>query len=862
MSARPGKAQPPPADPVAATFLGRQAGAGGPFALLGLPHEQRDPAQIREAAARRLGQVDRHPLRLTPEADEIRLAIHTAAAQLADLALHAELVRHWPPGEPEQIPVAWRAHLDEVSESLARRARQIVGASGGWNPRARRRLAHIARLHRVTAADLLRAVRPKVASARTGKPGGRAIRTLAIPSIAPPTSTGRFWLAVHASLASMLVVMLVMTGIELWRPRPAVTVDDGVMTAEAPAGEPDRPLVPGPRSNIAHHAALEQELRNILLMAADRPDEAAARGERAIGTFLDRWEEAPTDARDRIAGLLTELAARTVPSPAAASTLLAPITAAIGSEHPPRVAAAAALAAIMRDAPDLPRPVRDRAAAAVSTLNMPLSQGFDQGVIDALRARVAAIDPESVEGWTAWSDALAAASGGSASSRVQTRLLALESVLRRDAPASPRWRRIAGVLAQGLTWNASDPATAWLLEQLDDPSVRTDRVAALTAVVATEVSAPGIDPSMVLRPDADEPTRRALLNDYRIAWLSAPRGEGTARSDVITAIGSALNRSPTAPEDRLAWLVELARVNASAAVLFAGDEADAAALLAETPATSTIATASTPAANTLDDSWGIELLNANTPEAILRVVPTSLPGRTTFSALAAEAVVTQALLGPSREVRDAARSLVVAHGDDVQILLALERAAARRPTAAVGELIAAITGANLPDRRDGAWPDLVRRALLPVIADRVSAADPGPLVLGELTLAELSARRIGESADTAYLRSLLRETGIWLARNDLPGTDRLSAAAIDARRTALASGAAARVQLSAVQHRTLVEAIAGVAASRAVRPRPSVERLLRSMADGWADAPTVIDQLIVSHRAEAELWRSILEANP
>lgn len=862
MTARPGPAQRPPADPTAATFLGRQAGAGGPFALLGLPHEQRDPAQIREAAARRLGQVDRHPLRLTPEADEIRLAIHTAAAQLADPALHAELVRHWPPGEPEQIPVAWRAHLDEVSDSLARRARQIVGASGGWNPRARRRLAHIARLHRVTAADLLRAVRPKGASGRTGQPGGRGIRSLAIPAIAVPISTGRFWLAVHASLAVMLVTMLVMTGIELWSPRPDATVDADPTTAKAPPGEPDRPLVPGPRSNIAHHTALEQELRNILLMAADRPDEAAARGVRAVGTFLDRWEEAPSDARDRIAGLLTELSARTLTSPAAAATLLAPVVAAIGSEQPARVAAAAALAGIMRDAPDLPRAVRDRAAAAVSALNMPLVQGFDQGVIDALRAQVAGMDPESVEGWTAWANALAAASGGSASSRVQTRLLALESILRREAPASPRWRRIAGVLAEGLTWNAGEPATAWLLERMDDPSVRTDRVAALTAVIATEVSAPGIDPSMVLSPDADDAARRALLNEYRIAWLSVPRGGGTARADVIAAIGSSLTRSPTAAEDRLAWLVELARVNAAAAVLFAGDETDAAALLAETPATSAVATAPYPAANTLGDSWGIELLNANSAEAILRVFPTSLPGRTSFSPLAAEAVVAQALLGPSREVRDAARSLVVAHGDDVQLLLALERAAARRPTAAVGELIETITGADLPDRRDDAWPDLVRRALLPVIADRVSAADPGPLVLAELTLAELSARRIGESADTAYLRSLLRETGIWLARNDLLGNDRLSAAAIDARRTALASGAASRAQLAAVQHRTLVESIAGVAASCAVRPRPSVERLLRSMADGWADATTVIDQLIVSHRAEAELWRSILEANP
>jgi hypothetical protein len=862
---RDATAGPVPADPIAAAFLGRQAGVGGPFALLGVTHEQRSPTDIRAAAARRLTQVDRHSLRLTPEADEIRLAIHAAVAQLSDPALHAELVRHWPPGEPEQIPIAWRSHLDAVSETLARRARQIIGASGGWNPRAKKRLAHIARLHRVAATDLLRAVRPDGKTNSRGHGAGTARRPAVMPVIAGPISTGRFWLLLHASLTVMLVFMLTLTGLELFAPREERGQPLASRTPVEPAGPVDSgPLVPGPRSSIEHHAALEQELRNILLMASSRPDEAGSRGGRAVGTFLQRWSEATPEARDRITGLVIELASWIAASQSASDALLAPIRGAVLSGNPASAASGAALAAMLRDAPDLPRPFRERATEIASPFGIPLAQRFDQAVIDALRSQIDTIGPDSVALWRAWSDALAAAAGGSPAARVQTRLLALESILRRTEAPTQDWRPIASVLATGLTWRPGDPARAWMLEQMDDPAVRTDRLGVLTDVLATEVSAPGIDPGMVLAPDAEESARRSLTAAYRAEWVSVPSGDATVRAEVIAALSRSLVSPPAAPADRLTRLIELARANAAAALLFTGDDVGAAELLAQqTPGLlGTGPVAPGPAPTAVGDAWGIELLNANAPDRILALFRQARSGRPELSTLAAEAMVHHALLGPNREVRETARAMVVSFGADVQLLLAVERAAMRRPTAAAGELVTAITGLELPDRRNDAWPDRVRAALLPRIADRAAGDDPDGLVLVELTLAELNARRSDLSTHAPYLRSLLDETGAWLARNDLPDSDPLSPVAIDARRNALGTSAAARAQMAAVQHRALVEAVAGVAVSHAIRPRPGVERLLARMAGEWAGADTVIDQLIVSHRAESELWRSMLEANP
>ena len=52
-------------------FLGEDAGAGGPFALLGLGYEIGSDEQVIRASNRRLHQVDCHRLRSTPDADEI-----------------------------------------------------------------------------------------------------------------------------------------------------------------------------------------------------------------------------------------------------------------------------------------------------------------------------------------------------------------------------------------------------------------------------------------------------------------------------------------------------------------------------------------------------------------------------------------------------------------------------------------------------------------------------------------------------------------------------------------------------------------------------------------------------------------------
>jgi hypothetical protein len=74
-------------------ILGDEAATGGPWKLLGLEHGSGDERAIAAALDARLGAVNRHPLGGIPEADEVRLALHTAAAQLMHPEVRANLLR-------------------------------------------------------------------------------------------------------------------------------------------------------------------------------------------------------------------------------------------------------------------------------------------------------------------------------------------------------------------------------------------------------------------------------------------------------------------------------------------------------------------------------------------------------------------------------------------------------------------------------------------------------------------------------------------------------------------------------------------------------------------------------------------------
>jgi hypothetical protein len=165
-------------------FLGIEGDADHPMALLGLggDRDSWDSAEIGRALVRRLQRIDEHPQARTPEADELRVALHVAAAQLKDPSVRASLLNDSDgtaeegesPGsthrqdDPLQAPMPTEearpidplafapTGSSGVDPGFATAAQHVLASCGGWNAESKRRLGYLARSASVDASVLQR----------------------------------------------------------------------------------------------------------------------------------------------------------------------------------------------------------------------------------------------------------------------------------------------------------------------------------------------------------------------------------------------------------------------------------------------------------------------------------------------------------------------------------------------------------------------------------------------------------------------------------------------------------------------------------------------------------------------------------
>ncbi len=205
----------PPTTPVH-RFLGAAHAVAGPFALLGVHPDACVEASVLEALDRQLARVAEHPEAETPAADEVRLALHSAAAQLLDPATRAQLIARWrgtrpqtpadspkpatAPSTPSQAtsprpampaprpPLSAPRVLDPVTRRLLERDALVsIGMMGGWNPHALERFAMLAKARGIGV--------PHVAAVAKELARGGHSRSPSAPTQAPtqaanPSATG------------------------------------------------------------------------------------------------------------------------------------------------------------------------------------------------------------------------------------------------------------------------------------------------------------------------------------------------------------------------------------------------------------------------------------------------------------------------------------------------------------------------------------------------------------------------------------------------------------------------------------------------------------------------------------------------
>lgn len=120
-------------------FFGEAATLTGPFGLLGLPVTMLAAEIVTEALRRRLEEVGRHAEARTPAAEDLRLALHAAHAQLTSPAHLEFMVRQWRPVAAAlhqipgaSLPLTSPRTATTVSSQLG--SPRAAGASGTVSP--------------------------------------------------------------------------------------------------------------------------------------------------------------------------------------------------------------------------------------------------------------------------------------------------------------------------------------------------------------------------------------------------------------------------------------------------------------------------------------------------------------------------------------------------------------------------------------------------------------------------------------------------------------------------------------------------------------------------------------------------------
>lgn len=572
-----------------AKFLGEGAAEGGPMALLGLGPREITPARVEAALQHRLECVDEHAQAFTPEADEVRLALHTAAAQLLDPKVRGELLRQVygedarvedavpPPLPPSTDRVDLLAPLGReaasgvpVIESLVPpdgdRTQEVVAARTARYERERPRSDESDR-----EGDSYAAFRGE--RVRRGVPGvvwvggacviglvGGAIALVVLQSKSP--SAGPAATSVAAQVQGA-------TTPSDPAPQPVASASGGASGAPGT----DSGEVPVARVGFVEPGVVIRELRRLAELAKQQPEEAARKAGAAIAPLADWWCQYDLAQRRAAVDAVVEVYFAIAPQSAPACRMSEMLRAWAGDaisaqaatagteprrERAPYWRSAFALGVLTRlgGERDLPR---SGAACVSEALNQLLGAGrsdatstFEAGAIAAFRAIAPRLGEAGTESGVLtlagarlrvgdFVSGVRAAAHDDPAMTERVLVDALERLVL-DAPEADRdagVHAVMGELVAAIKWRASGDGGSGrkrLLEWFRDQRVTISDLHVLTTALTARSSAEGVDQSMVLSIGGTPDDRVRVRSQIAKAWNM---GDVETRVQAIAELASA-----------------------------------------------------------------------------------------------------------------------------------------------------------------------------------------------------------------------------------------------------------------------------------------------------------------------------------
>ena len=751
-------------------FLDLPGESVSPFDLLGVAPEACTASRVREALARRLARLERRPEAFSHEADEVRLALFAAAAQLLDPAVRAALTAS------DAAPTGPASPAKADTFDLA--AAHVLAMAGGFNAKSQRWLALLAHAHGLSERDvrerLLRLGRAR--GTRRPAPGGDTAattenRATATRATSRPMRRRRPGLSVGAviSIATVTTLIALMVGAMALREtaQSVGRVDDAGVDSRGSAAPTPGPRQPdggarsasapaplGAQADQVSPASVERWLERAHEDVEQDPGQAVWRFDRAVEALARGWVDLGIDERARVDSLVRGMMHRVDPSAASGRRALASIASGVqalsqGTEPAvaPSVNAAvwsAATLAILASDGDASGAVRRWSRNAWRSWlggDPPPARGLDDAVLASAPAvatvlidRLGSAPAGSAGGLDAWVHCVRRVSLGADALvlRDRTVLTAAEILLTSPGRVAVDARAHAALVAllSSLRWTAEPgsgvpPARRTVLAWFDEPAIRTADLAVVTEWLVESSGAPGLDPTMTLSRGSIPESRVALRERYARAWgLEATAGAQGFAVVWSRAAREALASVPTgSPAAALARVAVAARLRAAAAARWRGDSNSASALLMDPLSAALQAQRPVPvhrgtvrhADERNDGSWALRFLSVRQRDGEARARLLAELGRRpgALGPIDAGVLAQAALRSPTGEVRDRAAQVVRRRAGEAGVVVAVLNALSDASRSdATTALVRAVAGAALPGPSDPSWPFILRRALI------------------------------------------------------------------------------------------------------------------------------------------------------
>jgi hypothetical protein len=785
-------------------FLGADAASGGPFALLGFdPADSGDEAVLLALRAR-LNQTSQHPEGATPEADEVRLALHAAAAQLLDARTRQAMVARWAGAMPHATGSRADAPAMDATQRnvmlLQHDAVMAIAACGGWNERARSRLMLMAQsrglgpeLVQVAVAQLegTTAAHASVRATGAAQNQGAFAHVPSTASKPLPAARASPWrrrlpapvlLAIALVLSGVVVVLsFVLLASSSGKGAPAQPTAAPTVAATPSGPETPRdtqgqlfPTTPSPKPVPTSPASAPattdaqrwvQKLNTAVTALATDQEAARAEAMALLSECASRWVSIEGPDLTVVQRCIIDAIYQAESTDAAVQFLDAVEGPAAQSGTRARVLRDVWRAGVLtrlsreRDLPATLHAILDERLSSSLAGERPSGEpAFEAGVLASLTVLANSIAAEgSWEEWSGWLAAVEAVARAQPNTRTSLLLVGLTEAI--GPIAKPGNARFVAESSATLPWHREPSAQRWLIARFDGLDTSRDALVILTRALTSKSSVPGIDATMVLGVSAGESDRRSLRDRYALAFGFESVADASALDARLSETIAHLNEThgpALAVEDALREALSWALVSEAAWLRWRGVTERASIALDRVNEPRTSLSAPAPSARQValrrdePPEWARAYINAGADIAARTTLLRQYPGTGAHPA-DAEVALGEALRGSPVQVREAARTVVEAMAISPIMVNAMLEAIPTAPrTLATADIIAALTGRLSIAIDDREWRSNARRALverlLELMAARGDYANTDAL---QIALAQSHAVRAAPSPEAA-----------------------------------------------------------------------------------------------------------------